>query len=168
MKFELNDQNYQLRVQRREVVIADVMRHGELVASGEAILNPADAFDMDKAHNIAVGRALKTLPVGMEGHGRVQKEIVKKLRYRELGKITWDTAWLNAPVGGALALSVPATRSTSPGGAYTTSDGLGNAVRDYLYDGKHIQSVQYHHPTTRWDKFKAWLRRARRDRDVLS
>lgn len=88
MKISINGDSYQVRVQDRKVIFADIMTHGETVASGVAILNPVDRGNEEKGLNIAVGRALKELREDSLADGRdfdhtpIQKSIVKRVQKR--------------------------------------------------------------------------------------
>lgn len=84
MKIKLHDQEFQLRLQERQVVRADLLQHGEVVATGEAIFHPTDSYDEDKAENIALGRALKSL--GYSGHAQAQRDIMGKRRATKKAK----------------------------------------------------------------------------------
>lgn len=93
MRIQINNEDYEVRVQNRTVTFCDIMSHGKIVAKGIAIQNPKDVTDgnvtTDMGARIAAGRALKFLDSQGEGFNIKAKtsEIVDKVQKRDFKKM---------------------------------------------------------------------------------
>lgn len=133
MRIQINNEDYEVRVQQRTVTFCDIMSHGKLVSKGIAIENPQDVAEgnisFEIGTRIAANRALQGLGVeNFKGKaseivakvkGRTRKEFIQKFIKKMFDNVLTDALKFGVTRGtGFAGIDYEAQEKAGVGGAY--------------------------------------------------